>query len=270
MPVRTYSSGMYMRLGFSVAMHVNPNVLLLDEVLAVGDEAFQQKCFGRIGEFKQAGGTIVFVSHDPSAVERVCDRAIMLEHGRVVEEGPAAEVVRAYHRRLVSGPPRTRSRASDGASPTGRAASTRCARSRATATLRDRLTEGEPVALEVWLYAEDGDRGRPRHGRLPRRGRSCRSARRRSRACGCGRSGSSVLRLALPRACRCARAASSSTSASTTRTGDARAGARRARARAERLQPATPGLRADPARRLVGAAATGRKRLGRRLALLCA
>src|SRR4026207_244900 len=79
-PVRTYSSGMYMRLGFSVAMHVQPDILLLDEVLAVGDEAFQQKCFGRIGDFKRAGGTIVFVSHDPGAVERICDRAIMLEH----------------------------------------------------------------------------------------------------------------------------------------------------------------------------------------------
>src|SRR5919197_4221006 len=93
---------MYMRLGFSVAMHVQPDVLLLDEVLAVGDEAFQQKCYGKIWDFKRAGGTIVFVSHDQSAVERVCDRAIMLERGRVVEAGPAEEVVRAYHRRLVS------------------------------------------------------------------------------------------------------------------------------------------------------------------------
>ena len=72
-PVRTYSSGMYMRLGFSVAMHIQPDVLLLDEVLAVGDEAFQQKCFGKIGDFKRGGGTIVFVSHDPAAVERLCD-----------------------------------------------------------------------------------------------------------------------------------------------------------------------------------------------------
>src|SRR5947208_11316593 len=78
-PVRTYSSGMYMRLGFSVAMHVRPNVLLLDEVLAVGDEAFQQKCFGRIWDFKRAGGTIVFVSHDPGTVERLCERAMLLD-----------------------------------------------------------------------------------------------------------------------------------------------------------------------------------------------
>ena len=104
MPVRTYSSGMYMRLGFSVAMHIQPDILLLDEVLAVGDEAFQQKCFGRIGDFKRAGGTIVFVSHDPSAVERLCDRAIMLDGGRILEEGAATEVVSAYHRRVVTGP----------------------------------------------------------------------------------------------------------------------------------------------------------------------
>ena len=91
-----------MRLGFSVAMHVQPDVLLLDEVLAVGDEAFQQKCFGRIADFKRGGGTIVFVSHDPAAVERICDRAMLLERGRCVETGPAGDVIRAYHRRLVS------------------------------------------------------------------------------------------------------------------------------------------------------------------------
>ena len=81
MPVKTYSSGMYTRLGFSVAMHMAPDILLLDEVLAVGDEAFQQKCYGKIWDFKRAGGTIVFVSHDPHAVELLCDRAILLERG---------------------------------------------------------------------------------------------------------------------------------------------------------------------------------------------
>src|SRR5262249_33627816 len=75
-PVRTYSSGMYMRLGFAIASHIDADVLLLDEVFAVGDEQFQRRCFGKIFEFKQRGGTIVFVSHDASAVERLCDRAI--------------------------------------------------------------------------------------------------------------------------------------------------------------------------------------------------
>ena len=82
LPVRTYSSGMYMRLGFSVAAHIEADVLLLDEVFAVGDEAFQRKCFGKIAEFKRRGGTIVFVSHDAQAVERLCDRAVLLKHGR--------------------------------------------------------------------------------------------------------------------------------------------------------------------------------------------
>ena len=81
LPVRTYSSGMYMRLGFSVAAHIQADVLLLDEVFAVGDEEFQRKCFGKIHEFKSRGGTIVFVSHDAQAVERLCDRAVLLRQG---------------------------------------------------------------------------------------------------------------------------------------------------------------------------------------------
>jgi ABC-type polysaccharide/polyol phosphate transport system ATPase subunit len=108
-PVRTYSSGMFLRLGFSVAMHVNPDVLLLDEVFAVGDEAFSKKCYGRIFDFKRAGRTIVFVSHDLSSVEMLCDRALLLEHGRVEAEGGVEEVVRAYHRRLAGRPASARS-----------------------------------------------------------------------------------------------------------------------------------------------------------------
>jgi ABC-type polysaccharide/polyol phosphate transport system ATPase subunit len=100
-PVRTYSSGMFLRLGFSVAMHVNPDVLLLDEVFAVGDEAFSKKCYGRIFDFKRAGRTIVFVSHDLASVEMLCDRAILLDQGRVEAEGGVEDVVRAYHRRLA-------------------------------------------------------------------------------------------------------------------------------------------------------------------------
>ena len=100
-PVRTYSSGMFMRLAFSIASHVNPDVLLLDEVLAVGDEAFQMKCMGRIFEYQQNGGTLVFVSHDPGAVERICDRAILLDKGQISMEGATEEVLGFYHRELV-------------------------------------------------------------------------------------------------------------------------------------------------------------------------
>ena len=97
LPVRTYSSGMVMRLGFAVAAHLEVDVLLLDEVFAVGDEEFQRKCFGKIHEFKQRGGTIVFVSHDAAAVERLCTRAVLLRQGRLVFDGPVREAITRYH-----------------------------------------------------------------------------------------------------------------------------------------------------------------------------
>jgi lipopolysaccharide transport system ATP-binding protein len=101
-PVRTYSSGMYMRLGFSVAAHIRADVLLLDEVFAVGDEDFQRKCFGKIAEFKQRGGTIVFVSHDAQAVERLCDRAVLLRLGEVAFDGPTRDAIARYRQLLAS------------------------------------------------------------------------------------------------------------------------------------------------------------------------
>ena len=91
-----------MRLGFAIASHMEANVLLLDEVFAVGDEAFQRKCFGKIFEFKQRGGTIVFVSHDAASVERLCDRAVLLKDGLVAFDGPTHEAIVAY-RGLLAG-----------------------------------------------------------------------------------------------------------------------------------------------------------------------
>jgi ABC-type polysaccharide/polyol phosphate transport system ATPase subunit len=102
LPVRTYSSGMYMRLGFAIAAHMEADILLLDEVFAVGDEAFQRKCFGKIFEFKQRGGTIVFVSHDAAAVERLCERAVLLREGRVEFDGPTHDAIVRYHRLLAA------------------------------------------------------------------------------------------------------------------------------------------------------------------------
>jgi ABC-type polysaccharide/polyol phosphate transport system ATPase subunit len=101
LPVRTYSSGMYMRLGFAIAAHIDADVLLLDEVFAVGDEQFQRKCFGKIFEFKQGGGTIVFVSHDAAAVERLCDRAVLLRDGRLAFDGPTHEAIVRYRQQLA-------------------------------------------------------------------------------------------------------------------------------------------------------------------------
>ena len=102
LPVRTYSSGMFMRLGFSVAAHIQSDVLLLDEVFAVGDEQFQRKCFGKVAEFKGRGGTMVFVSHDAQAVERLCDRAVLLREGQVAFDGDTREAIAAYRRLLAA------------------------------------------------------------------------------------------------------------------------------------------------------------------------
>jgi ABC-type polysaccharide/polyol phosphate transport system ATPase subunit len=97
-PVKTYSSGMMLRLGFSITAHLQADVLLIDEVLAVGDEAFQRKCLRRISEQIAAGSTVVLVSHDAGAIERVCDRVIVLDGGRVEFDGPTAEGLLHYHR----------------------------------------------------------------------------------------------------------------------------------------------------------------------------
>ena len=80
--MKTYSSGMYMRLGFAVAVHVDPDVLLIDEVLAVGDEAFTRKCLDKIGEFRRRGKTILIVTHSLGLVEKMCDDVLWLRHGR--------------------------------------------------------------------------------------------------------------------------------------------------------------------------------------------
>jgi ABC-type polysaccharide/polyol phosphate transport system ATPase subunit len=101
-PVKWYSSGMYVRLGFSVAAHLDPEVLLIDEVLAVGDAEFQTKCLRRVHELKARGVTILLISHDLSAVEQLCDRAVLLEKGEVAATGPAADVIAHYHRSITA------------------------------------------------------------------------------------------------------------------------------------------------------------------------
>jgi lipopolysaccharide transport system ATP-binding protein len=96
-PVRTYSSGMYMRLAFSVAASLEPDVLVIDEIFAVGDAHFQQKCVRRIREFKERGATILFVSHDPGAVKTLCDEAVLLHQGQVADYGAPDEVLDYYN-----------------------------------------------------------------------------------------------------------------------------------------------------------------------------
>jgi lipopolysaccharide transport system ATP-binding protein len=95
-PVKNYSSGMYMRLGFAIAADVDPEILMVDEVLAVGDERFQAKCFERIREIRRNGCTILFVSHAAETVVDLCDRAIVLHHGRMAFDGKPPEAIERY------------------------------------------------------------------------------------------------------------------------------------------------------------------------------
>jgi ABC-type polysaccharide/polyol phosphate transport system ATPase subunit len=97
-PVKTYSSGMFVRLGFAIAAHLDADVLLIDEVLAVGDEAFQRKCEAQIARQIEAGTTLVLVSHDASLIERTCARVVVLDGGSVVFDGPTAAGMPFYHR----------------------------------------------------------------------------------------------------------------------------------------------------------------------------
>jgi ABC-2 type transport system ATP-binding protein len=99
--VKYYSSGMYMRLGFAVAVNAEPDVLLVDEVLAVGDEAFQRKCLDRVRHFQREGRTIVFVTHAPDLVRQICQKAVVLDHGREVSSGTPGEAIRAFREHLL-------------------------------------------------------------------------------------------------------------------------------------------------------------------------
>ena len=154
LPVRTYSSGMTMRLGFAVAAHLEADVLLLDEVFAVGDEAFQRKCFGKIFEFKQRGGTIVFVSHDAAAVERLCERAVLLRGGRVEFDGPTHEAIVRYHRQLAAESEPDERRAGLREWGTGEARVAAVEVLGAEGEPRLQFAPGEPLTLRLRLVAE--------------------------------------------------------------------------------------------------------------------
>ena len=99
-PVKHYSSGMYVRLGFAVAVHLDPDVLLVDEVLAVGDELFQAKCLSRIKQFQAEGRTIVFVTHDAATVRQICDRAVVINHAELVLDGTPGDAIRVFREHL--------------------------------------------------------------------------------------------------------------------------------------------------------------------------
>lgn len=95
-PVKNYSSGMFVRLGFAIAINVHPDILVVDEVLAVGDAEFQEKCFGKFGELKEAGKTVILVSHSMDTVTTMCDQAAWVNKGKLMCTGPAEPVIAAY------------------------------------------------------------------------------------------------------------------------------------------------------------------------------
>src|SRR5438046_10637454 len=95
-PVKHYSSGMYMRLAFAVAAHLEPEILLVDEVLAVGDVAFQKKCLGKMGEVAEQGRTVLFGSHNMAAIKQLCKSGILIHKGRILKQGPIGEVIQDY------------------------------------------------------------------------------------------------------------------------------------------------------------------------------
>jgi ABC-type polysaccharide/polyol phosphate transport system ATPase subunit len=154
LPVRTYSSGMAMRLGFAVAAHLDADVLLLDEVFAVGDEEFQRRCFGKIFEFKQRGGTIVFVSHDVAAVERLCERAVLLRAGRVEADAPTHEALARYHRLLAAERDPAERLAGLSEWGSGEARVTEVELLGAEGEQRRQFLAGEPLSLRLRLVAE--------------------------------------------------------------------------------------------------------------------
>jgi ABC-type polysaccharide/polyol phosphate transport system ATPase subunit len=155
-PVRTYSSGMYMRLGFAIAAHLDADVLLLDEVFAVGDEAFQRKCFGKVFEFKQRGGTIVFVSHDATQVERLCERAVLLRDGKLEFDGPTHEAIVRYRKMLAADADPAERAAGLREWGTGEATIAAARLVGAEGEERQQFLAGEPFSLRLRIEADNG------------------------------------------------------------------------------------------------------------------
>jgi ABC-2 type transport system ATP-binding protein len=155
LPVRTYSAGMYMRLGFSIAVNVDADILLLDEVFAVGDEAFQRKSVDRILGFKEQGKTIAFVSHSAAALERMCDRAVLLREGFVEYDGETEEALRRYQE-LLAGEEEPAERAAGLREwGTGEVRVEGVSMEDTSGVARDSFLGGEPLVLRLLLRAKE-------------------------------------------------------------------------------------------------------------------
>ena len=160
-PVKTYSSGMYARLGFAIAVSVEPDVLLCDEVLAVGDESFRQRCYERMLEFRDAGRTLVLVTHDLGAVHQFCDRAIWLQRGAIQQDGDPRDVVRAYIREVNAGD-ETASEHSSAARPVRRARTRRSTRGFRSCCSATRYCRRRHRAIDLRERRRAAHRGRLR------------------------------------------------------------------------------------------------------------
>ena len=158
LPVRTYSAGMYMRLGFSIAVNVDAEILLLDEVFAVGDEAFQRKCVDRILEFKRQGKTIAFVSHSGAALERMCDRAVLLRQGLVEYDGETGEAIRRYQELLADEEDPAERAAGLQEWGTGEARVTDVRLEGAAGEVREDFMPGDHVVLRLAVHSRQRDR----------------------------------------------------------------------------------------------------------------
>lgn len=164
-PVKNYSSGMYVRLGFAIAINVDPDILLVDEVLAVGDAAFQEKCMDKFSDFRRQGKTVVIVSHAMGSLRSMCDQAIWLEHGNLVRAGKANEIVDGYmdasHQVRVEteAPAEAAIVVTDGRSGSGEAQIINVETLNAKGQRRDRFRTGESVTLRLHYHcAEPIDR----------------------------------------------------------------------------------------------------------------
>jgi len=148
-PVKRYSSGMYLRLGFAIAAHLDPDILLLDEVLAVGDAAFQAKCIKRIAQLRNEGTTIVFVSHNLGAVESLCDRTLLIKEGQIYKSGATRDVISAYEDLLLRLSPTARAMAESSASPAAEIVSINLFNSQGSRTTM--FATGEAMSIQVEL-----------------------------------------------------------------------------------------------------------------------
>ncbi len=151
-PVKRYSSGMVVRLGFAIAAQIQPEVLLIDEVLAVGDLAFQQKCFQRIAELKAVGTTMIFISHNLDAVQKLCDRVLLLQRGQVLGEGQPAEMIRRYREDVLTNTLKTA--AADAIANGGPIAIQQVTLRHVDGAAADALETGEPLRIEIGYHTK--------------------------------------------------------------------------------------------------------------------